>query len=554
MSGSAITTRAQIGLDAPPVTVETHLPGGLPGFTVVGMPETAVREARDRVKSAIQTCGFEFPRGRVIVNLAPAELAKEGSRYDLAIAASILCATRQLPYRSARNFEYLAELSLFGELRPARGALCAALAGTTPVVLAPADAAAARQIGSADAWPLAHLSELKQLLAHADSPEAWWQRHTADLEAQAADVPLQATLTDCNSRHPASERPAPEGEAQEHQGELPELQQEQPDRDPWRAILGQEAAKRALLIAASGGHHLLFVGPPGTGKSLLARSLIKLLPPLGVAELREVAAIYSAAGYTISRSRPFREPHHSASAVALVGGGRAANAGEISLAHRGVLFLDELPHFAPSVLDLLREPLSLGRIGLARASYRVTYPASFQLIAAMNPCPSGFTCTPERCRCSPARVRSYQGRISGPLLDRIDLQIAVPPVTAQELLAPLAQQEPARKPTGKPKPSAALPGAIVARARARQVQRQGGLNAAADPALALAKLGPDARQLLESLANSGGLSARSQHRLLNVARTIADMSAVQEISTEHLAEAFALRQLDWEGGLGTQAG
>lgn len=508
MSASAITTRARIGLQAPSVTVETHLPGGLPGFTLVGMPETAVREARDRVKSAIQTCGFEFPRGRVIVNLAPAELAKEGSRYDLAIATSILCATGQLPYRRARDYEYFGELSLFGELRPTRGALCAALAATRGVILAPADAVEALAVGVTAALPLEHLSELKQLLL---DPAAFSERAANSEGAVAAQAEVQSAGAGAGAKR-------------------------------WHRIVGQPSAKRALLIAAAGGHHLLLVGPPGAGKSLLASCLIELLPPLTEAERREVAAVYSASGYPPgARQRPFRAPHHSASAVAMVGGGRQASAGEISLAHRGVLFLDELPHFAPSVLDLLREPLSNGCIELARANYRVEYPARFQLIAAMNPCPSGFTCSARRCRCTSARVRAYQGRVSGPLLDRIDLQIEVPPVSSAALLN-----------TDQPAPTSNKLPAQVAAVREQQLKRQGCLNCDTDAAATLRTLPPATVELVRELAGRNALSARSQHRLINVARTIADLAAAVDVGPEHVGEAFALRQLDWEGGLGTQ--
>ncbi|MEM6707914.1 MAG: YifB family Mg chelatase-like AAA ATPase [Pseudomonadota bacterium] len=525
MASSEISSRAQAGLHAPRVTVETQLPGGLPSFTLVGMPETAVREARDRVKSAIQACGFEFPRGRVLVNLAPAELAKEGSRYDLAIAASILCATGQLPYRIARGFEYLGELSLAGELRPAVGALCAALAGEAPIILAPNDAAEALRLGRRHSYGLAHLSQLKQLLQHPNDPSRWGG---ADQD------------------RPSSARES--GRASEAPGEL---QAGAKPAEGWHRIIGQETAKRALAIAAAGGHHLLLVGAPGAGKSLLARSLIDLLPQPTLDEQREIAAVYSASGVDRPKGqRPFREPHHSASAVAMIGGGRRGTAGEVSLAHRGVLFLDELPHFAPSVLDLLREPLSTGQVDIARANYRVRYPARFQLIAAMNACPSGFQCRPEHCRCTPTRVRAYQSRVSGPLLDRIDLQLDVPPVSPRELLSQPSQQD---QPAGAEPSTLAILRRSIESAQLRQRERQGMLNAEQHAETTLAGLAGPARNLLEKIATHNRLSARVQHRLLQVARTIADLDGTEHVAEHHIGEAIALRQLDWEGGLGVRA-
>jgi magnesium chelatase family protein len=509
--GNRAYGRALVGMDSPRVTVETHLPGGLPGFTLVGLPETAVREARDRVKSAIQNCGFDFPRGKVVVNLAPAELAKEGARYDLAIAVSVLRATGQLPDRADRPYEFLGELGLFGELRATRGCLCAALAvqrdaGRMPTrLIVPTESAEEVAAGPRSLLLTArHLSEVVRFLR--------------DPGAHPLDAPVPAT------------RGAPPST-------VPDLAD----------VLGQHAAKRALTIAAAGGHHLLMVGPPGTGKTLLARCLVGLLPDLREAAAMEVAAVYSAAGLpapTTGRP-PFRDPHHSASAPAMVGGGRLALPGEISLAHQGVLFLDELPHFKPSVLDLLREPLESREISLARAGYRSVFPARFQLIAAMNPCPAGRHCSEHSCRCSQDQVRRYQGRISGPLLDRIDLHVAVPPVPRQLVFGTANSEASAVAETRQ----------RVAAARAAQYARQQSLNAemAGSAALHAARLEASGRRLLERASEQYVLSARGAHRVLRTARTIADLDGADAVGDAHLAEALSYRALDWDGGLGMAA-
>lgn len=503
-------SRALVGMESPPVTVETHLPGGLPGFTLVGLPETAVREARDRVKSAIQNCGFDYPRGRIVVNLAPAELAKEGARFDLAIAVSILRATRQLPPRASEAFEYIGELGLYGELRATRGCLCAALAlqqedpgGSRRLVMPGVNAADAR-LGPEDRLLVAdHLSAVAAFLR---DPQ----------------------------RHPLPPPTAPAAD-------------EAPADDDLSDVIGQHAAKRALIIAAAGGHHLLMVGPPGTGKTMLARRLSALLPALSDGHAMEVAAVHSAAALPPPSSRrpPLRSPHHSASAPAMVGGGRHAVPGEISLAHRGVLFLDELPHFKPSVLDLLREPLESAHINIARAGYRTRFPAAFQLVAAMNPCPAGNSCSERSCRCAPDQVRRYQSRVSGPLLDRIDLHVTVPPVPPELVLG-------AGTPTP---PEIAEPRRQVADARTLQVQRQSCLNAqlAGAQTLAAAALHRDGRRLLQRAAEQFGLSARGTHRVLRAARTIADLEGSAAVSDGALAEALSYRALDWAGNPGMTA-
>ncbi|GAB3485206.1 YifB family Mg chelatase-like AAA ATPase [Azotobacter salinestris] len=493
MSLAIVHSRAQVGVEAPAVTVEAHLANGLPALTLVGLPETAVRESKDRVRSAILTSGFDFPARRITLNLAPADLPKDGGRFDLAIALGILAASEQLPAEALASLECLGELALSGSLRPVRGVLPAALAaraaGRTLVV----PQANAEEASLASGLTVLAVDHLLELAAH--------------LNGQTLLAPYQA------------------------QG----LLRQAPPYPDLAEVQGQAAAKRALLVAAAGSHNLLLSGPPGTGKTLLASRLPGLLPPLDEHEALEVAAIHSVAGSAPLAAwpqRPFRQPHHSASGPALVGGGSRPRPGEITLAHQGVLFLDELPEFDRKVLEVLREPLESGEIVIARASDKVRFPARFQLVAAMNPCPCGYQGDPAgRCRCTPEQIQRYRAKLSGPLLDRIDLHIGV----AREATA-----------LGVPRldgPDSASAAAQVAAARNRQLARQGCPNAFLDlPGLhQYCALNDQDRQWLERACERLGLSLRAAHRILKVARTLADLEAAPDIARAHLAEALQYR-------------
>ncbi len=502
MSLSLVQSRALLGLEAAAVTVEVHLANGLPSFTLVGLAETEVKEARERVRSAIQNAGLEFPHNkRITVNLAPADLPKDSGRFDLPIALGILAASGQIDAARLAGHEFAGELSLSGELRPVRGALAMALALqqqqlSTCLVLPPDSAEEAALVPETRVYRARHLLDVvQQFLPAGDltATESGWACVETTLPGIAANMP---DLAD---------------------------------------VKGQAASKRALEIAAAGGHSLLLSGPPGSGKSMLAQRFAGLLPPLTTEQALQSAAIASLAGhFKLAHwgQRPTRSPHHTASAVALVGGGTPPRPGEISLAHHGVLFLDELPEFPRSALEALREPLETGHITIARAARRAEFPARFQLVAAMNPCPCGYLGSTQRaCRCTPDQVARYQGRLSGPLLDRIDLHVTVSAMPAAELLQAQAGE------------STAQVQARCLAARERAQVRQGKPNQALAGAEIDAHAMPDdaALKFLHTAAARLGWSARGMHRTLKVARTIADLAGAPRTGLEHIAEALQYR-------------
>jgi magnesium chelatase family protein len=496
MTVAVVRSRALTGVAAPPVTVEVHLANGLPAFHLVGLPDTEVREARDRVRAALQNAQFEFPARRVTVNLAPADLPKESGRFDLPIALGVLAATEQIPAEPLARYEFAGELALNGELRAIRGALAMVLC--------------ARRDGRAFVLPADSAGEaalVRDVVVH---PASSLLAVCGHLTGRSPLPPLTAT--------PCTASVA-----------LPDLCD----------VRGQSQARRVLEIAAAGGHSLLLVGSPGTGKSMLAQRLPSLLPSLSEDEALEAAAIASLAGRFAPerwRERPFRAPHHTASGAAIVGGGSHPRPGEISLAHHGVLFLDELPEWDRRVLEVLREPLETGVINISRAARQSSFPAQFQLVAAMNPCPCGWLGhASDRCRCTPDQVLRYRSRISGPLLDRIDLSIDMPPIAPEALV------------TMDPPPSerSADVQARVVRVRGKQLARQGKCNARLAAAeMPLCRPTRRAETLLSQAMARLALSARAYHRVLKVARTIADLAESDTVEAAHMSESIAYRRGD----------
>lgn len=500
MSLAILYSRALSGIQAPLVTVETHIANGLPSFTIVGLPDTEVKESKDRVRAALQNAQFKIPAQRITINLAPADLPKESGRFDLPIALGILAATGQIPKDKLDQYEWAGELALTGELRPIHGALAmtyhASQSGRS-FVLPQQNAAEAALVKKATIYAA---KSLLQICAHLNGRD-----------------PLSIYSNVLENTHEVNDSAYPD----------------------FDEVKGQSQVKRALEIAAAGGHSLLMIGPPGTGKSMLAARFPGILPPMTETEALESAAIQSLSygSFNIDnwKRRPFRSPHHTASGIALVGGGSNPRPGEISLALHGVLFLDELAEFDRKVLEVLREPLESGKITISRATRQAEFPAQFQLITAMNPCPCGYLGHPNgKCRCTPDQVSRYRGRISGPLLDRIDMQIEVPVVPQQDLMKQQIIAEKSNTIRQR-----------VEKSHQLQLNRQGKTNCrlSVKEIDQFCALNNASENLLKQAISRLNLSARAYHRILKVARTIADLSSAEKINNQHIAEAIQYRRL-----------
>ena len=498
MSLAVVYSRANIGIDAPLIRVEVHLSNGLPGFSIVGMPETAVKESKERVRSALLNTNLDFPDKKITVNLAPADLPKSGGRYDLAIATGILVASGQLPGEKLTGLELLGELALSGEVRGIVAVIPAVLSASQAAracIVPSENADEAGMTGCANIWSASHLLEVVAFLSG---------------KTELARV-KQSVIEKLNHDMDMSD------------------------------VVGQHVALRAVKVAAAGGHNVLMTGPPGTGKTMLAMRMRTILPELNKQQALEIASVRSIAGTPLNTKTwklpPFRAPHHTASAVAMVGGGSALKVGEITMAHNGVLFLDELPEFNPKVLDVLREPMESGEIAISRANYQVILPARFQMIAAMNPCPCGFQGDPQKaCRCTAEQVRKYQTRISGPLLDRIDIHIQIPRLSREDSEQLLFKEKVSGERSDDVRSQ-------VSKARQVQFKRAGKCNAELNQReiREVCRLKQEDERYLKSAVQQLHLSIRSFYRILKMARTVADLDSARDIGRVHLQEAMGYR-------------